>query len=226
MMAVGIKGTSSMRIHRDLKMTQSCAWHLMQRIREVFTGIPAEPIPGPVEVDETYLGGKARNKHASKKHVTITGPEEKTAVVGMWGKPQSLERVTVTGEQSRLLIRSATHKDITQFVHTHISQGSTLYTDDGSGYRKLEGYTRIAVNHSAGEYVRDQANTNGIEGFWALLKRSYIGTFHHFSVKHLSRYLHEFEARYNMRTMKGGARLNLFLESIPGTRLTYDRLIG
>ena len=83
MMAVGIKGTSSMRIHRDLKMTQSCAWHLMQRIREAFTGEPASPFPGPVEVDEIYMGGKVRNKHARKKAETRPGTDEKTAVVGM-----------------------------------------------------------------------------------------------------------------------------------------------
>ena len=175
MMAVGIKGTSSMRIHRDLKMTQSCAWHLMQRIREAFTGEPASPFPGPVEVDEIYMGGKVRNKHARKKAETRPGTDEKTAVVGMVARDSKAVAARVIDPASAITLQ--------RFVAGLISPGTMVYSDSHLGYDGLRkrGYDLESVKHSAGEYVCGPAHTNSIESFWALLKRGYYGTFHHLS---------------------------------------------
>lgn len=101
-----------------------------------------------------------------------------------------------------------------------------LYTDEARGYNGPIHYKRESINHGVGEYVRGQAHTNGIESFWALLKRGYIGVFHHFSWKHLHRYLHEFSVRWNMMNMTSAQRMDAILGSVAGVRLTYRELIA
>ena len=115
---------------------------------------------------------------------------------------------------------------LARFLDTNISRDAVLYTDGHLGYVGL-GYRHEAVNHNVGEYVRGMAHTNGIESFWALLKRGYIGVFHHFTWKHLHRYLNEFEVRCNFdKGYRGGQRLDALLESVSGLRLTYERLVA
>ena len=171
---------------------------------------------GTVEADETYLGGKEKNKHANKKLRAGRGAVGKQAVLGV------VERA---GRVKTAITVNTDKEALHNFIMSNVNPGSTLYTDDHRSYLGLVGYRHEVVNHSMREYVRDQAHTNGVESFWALLKRGYIGVFHHFSWKHLHRYLAEFEARWNMSYCDGTERLNLILESTPGCRLTYENLI-
>ena len=219
MMTVGIKGTSSMRLHRDLRMTQATAWHLMQRIRQAFVDA-GNTIPGPVEVDETYIGGLDKNKHADKKPVHGNTHGVKQAVVGMKSR--------ATNEVKAQVIQTVSAKTLQRFVTTNTEAGGTVYSDQNPGYRGLHksGFTVQSVNHSVKEYVNGQAHTNGIESFWALLKRGYHGTYHKMSAKHLPRYVNEFAGRHNIREQDTFDQMTLIAKGFIGKRLRYQDLVA
>ena len=215
------KGISSLQLSREIGVTQKTAWFMLGRLRDVADamGESGGPLGGDkeVEVDETYLGGKARNKHKNKRLHIGRGMVGKQAVAG------ACER---NGKVKAMMVDRTTKETLHHFIQSNIAIGSKVYTDDHGGYRYLQGYDHEAVNHSAGEYVRDMAHTNGIESFWAMLKRGYYGTFHSFTWKHLPRYLAEFETRWNMSKLPSDQRLNSMLECAPGRRLTYEQLIA
>ena len=145
------------------------------------------------------MGGKEKNKHHHKKLNMGRGPVGKVAVAGLKSR---------TGKVRAKRIKTADQEHLHAFVAAHVKAGSTLYTDDHKGYLGLgQRYRHETIKHSVGEYVRGQAHTNGIESFWAMLKRGYYGIFHHFTWKHMNRYLSEFEARWNMGNMSGSDRL-------------------
>lgn len=216
--ATSLKGVSSMKLHRDLNITQKSAYFLAQRLREAWSDMGGD-MAGPVEVDETYVGGKAKNMHAvdRERRITGRGGVDKTAVAGAKDR--------ATGNVSARVISGTDKATLHGFVASAAAQGATVYTDDHKGYLGIP-HPHETVRHSVSEYVSGMAHTNGIESFWALLKRGYHGTFHHISPKHLQRYVAEFATRHNLRPQDTATMMGETVARMNGKRLTYADLVG
>ena len=216
-----LKSVSSMKLHRDLKITQKSAWHMAHRLRKAFEengGVFA----GPVEVDESYFGGKRANmSNAKRKELAEQGAGRgtvgKTAVVGIKDRATNQVRAKVT--------RSVAAPALQGFVVEHTSPDATVYSDDAGAYETLP-RTHETVRHSVSEYVKGMAHTNGVESFWATLKRAHKGTFHKFSPKHLDRYVTEFAGKHNLRPADTSDQMRALVERMDGKRLTYEQLIA
>ena len=211
-----LKGVSSMKLHRDLGITQRSAWFLAHRLREAWKDQGSQFV-GPVEVDETFIGGKEKNKHANKKLRAGRGAVGKAIVVG--AKDRETNRV------SAAVVKGTDAKTLQGFVGDRAAKGATVYTDDHGGYQGMP-FEHETVKHSVSEYVNGMAHTNGIESFWALLKRGYHGTYHHMSEKHLGRYVTEFSGRYNDREANTVDQMAHTAQRMIGKRLRYQELIG
>ena len=214
--SVSLKGVSSMRLHRDLKITQKSAYFMGQRLREAWSESLTN-MAGPLEVDETFVGGKEKNKHSKKKLKAGRGGVGKAIVVGA--------RDRATNAVSAAVVENTDAKTLQSFVGDRAAKGATIYTDDHGGYRGLP-FDHETVKHSVGEFVDGQASTNGIESFWATFKRGYHGTFHHISPKHLQRYVNEFSGRHNIRPLDTIQQMRAIIHGLEGKRLTYRDLVA
>lgn len=211
--STNLKGVSSMKLHRDLGITQKSAWHMAHRIREALSPADAK-FAGPVEVDETYFGGKDRNR---PKHLRggRRGPKGKVAVVGM--------RDRSSGQVTGQVVARTDAATLQAFVRKHTAPDAMVYTDEATAYSNMR-RRHETVNHSVSEFVRQQAHTNGMESHWAALKRGYHGVYHHMSAKHLQRYIGEFAGRHNSRPMDTADQMNALARNSDGKQLTYAEL--
>jgi len=215
------KGISSIQLARDLGVTQKTAWFMMHRLRHaVRTRSFNRQLQGTVEVDETFVGGKAKNRHKDKRgNSGTTGGDGKAIVAG------AVER---KGSVVLQVVENVRADTLTEFVRGTVSPKVELVvTDKWVGYKHLgKEFPHAVIDHAAGEYRRGTAHTNTIEGYWSQLKRQIYGIHHWVSGKHLGRYADESAWRYNHRNMTDAPRFNEFLAGLVGQRLTYRELIA
>jgi len=214
------KGISSIQLGRDISVTQKTAWFMLHRLRYA-TKTPEfnTPLSNIVEADETYVGGKEKNKHACKK---LEHSQGRSGV----GKIIVLGLVERNGYLKMKSVPNLSEQNIRSYVFNNVTLGSKVMTDEFRAYNGLaDFYFHSTVDHSKGEYVISKTiHTNTIEGFWSLMKRSIVGIYHHLSKKHIDQYLNEFTYRYNTRKEKDEVRFNLMLSNCKG-RLKYNQLV-
>ena len=213
-----LKSVSSMKLHRDLKVTQKTAWFMQHRLREIWKQEHNEPFDGPAEADETFFGGKRQNMSKDKRKALKgagTGSVGKTIVAGV--------RDRATNRISAAVVPDTTAKTLSTFVESRTRPDATVYTDEHSAYTYLH-RPHESVRHGAGEYVRGEAHTQGIESFWSMLKRAHKGTFHKISPKHLQRYVTEFAGKHGIRDRNTIDQMQAMVAGMVGKRLMYRDL--
>lgn len=219
-------GISSHELARSMGVTQKSAWFMLQRLRLAMQEGGFEPFRGEVEVDESFIGGKARNMHFWRRQEVIKGKRGgagKAAVMGVLERhgPDGHSRVRTE------VVKNTRRSSLGPVVAVNVETGATVYSDGKLSYNRLsEDYVHEAVNHDAEEYVRDAVHTNGIENFWALLKRSIGGTYVSVEPFHLFRYLDEQAYRFNNRKTTDAERFTGVVANVAGKRLTYAELTG
>ena len=219
------KGISAMQLSKELGCQYKTAWHMLHRIREA-CGRGEFTLGNVVEADETYIGGKRKNmSHAKRRELKDTGR-------GAVGKEAVIGARERGGRTIAKHVQATDAATLIPFIEDSAEQGSTVYTDDAAAYGALPNifnqFQHETVAHGAGEYVRGEVHTNGIESVWAVLKRSITGTWHHVSPKHLGRYVNEATFRLNEGNCENDTidRMEAFAEGLHGKRLRYVDLIA
>ncbi len=215
-----LKSVSSMKLHRDLKVTQKTAWFMQHRLREVWKQEDNEPFDGPAEAAETFFGGKRQNMSKDKRKALKgagTGSVGKTIVAGV--KDRATNRISAG------VVPDTRTETLRGFVEDRTKPEATVYTDEHSAYAYLR-RKHVAVRHGAGEYVKGDAHTQGIESFWSMLKRAHKGTFHKISPKHLQRYVNEFAGKHGIRDSDTIEQMQAMVAGMIGKRLMYRDLVS
>ena len=211
------KGISSLQLGKDIGVTQKTAWFMLHRIREMLTEKNPQALNNIVESDESFFGGKEKNKHAHKKTEGTQGGSGKAVVLGLLERGGNIKTTQIENREGETLL---------PIIAEQVTPGATIATDELRGYSQLsKNYTHLTVNHSMGEYVNGLAHTNGVEGFWSLMKRGINGIQHSVSKKHLHRYCDEYAYRYNSRKIADAERFVNAMQHTEG-RLTYANLIA
>ena len=214
--ATSLKGVSSMKLHRDLGITQKSAWFMAHRLREAFA-TDSGLFAGPVEVDETYIGGKRRNMpRARREKLAGRGPAGKTAVAGAKDRNPNAVSARVVAHVDKTALQG--------FVAEHADKDASVYADDASACEGMP-FTRKSVNRSAKECVRGDVRTNGVESFWSMLERGCHGTCRKMSPEHLDRHVGEFAGRRNIREQDTIDQLVTMAGGMNGKRLRCKDLI-
>ena len=214
-----LKGVSSMRLHRELGITQKSAWFMLHRLRRA-TELGTALFEGPVEADESYVGGLRKNMSNAQRRqlrrVDDGGKSTKTAVAGLKDRATRQVRAKVVERTNKVTLQG--------FLVENTAPGATVYTDEAPMYTGIP-FHHETVKHTVSEYVRGQVSTNGMESFWSLLKRGYIGIYHKMSPKHLDRYVREFAGRHNIRDEDTIDQMRIIVEGMGRKRLRYRELI-
>ncbi len=241
------KGISSIQMGKDIGVTQKTAWIMLHKIRTAFGEELKDQLSGKVEVDETFVGGKNKNRHKDKKVKNSQGRsfKDKTPILGIMQRSENeyilrphkiiagkevIEKVVNTPSIVYCqVVRNTQRQEIQPILKSVVQKGSMLVSDEWSAYSGLNSeYEHYIVNHAAKEYVNNEntdIHSNTIEGFWTTVKRGIIGTYHKTSRKHLQRYANEFTFRYNTRHESETERLNHTIINAYGKSLPYKRLI-
>lgn len=213
------KGISSHQLGRDLNISQKTAWFLNHRVRQMFVDHYETKLSGVIQADESFCGGKNKNRHKDKKVKNSQGRsyKDKTPIIGILceGKIRTFVRPNTACET------------IQPILEANIEEGATLMTDEWTGYSQAhEKFNHLKVYHGAKQYVDGMIHCNGVENFWSHLKRGIIGIYHQLPRKHLQRYAYEYQYRFNTRKFKSEERFHILLSRTNGRRLKYKDLIA
>lgn len=214
------KGVSSCQLSRDLNITQKTAWHILHKIRSVFSQNDSEALTGIVECDEMYLGGAEKNKHESKKTEGTQGRSTKT-------KKPIFGMIQRSGKLVAMAVKDTKASTLMPIIKQFVKENTVIYTDELSSYNRLskENFAHGVVHHNDNEFVIDDIYTNTIEGFWSHFKKMVFGTYHFVSKKHIQRYIDEEVYRWNTRLISESDRFkDVFSKSL--SRCDYKTVVS